>query len=226
MPRKDCHVAGKRRDCGCAAELRVITAASGRQRHSIGAPAALALPIKTQAQASAVRGVCCCCGCCGCGRSRTFGGCCCCGAAAAAAAAAAAMARLGGDCRARTRCVCQGGRALSPTREHDEVRNRVVAASTRTCSASHACRWQCRPRCPSPSASADPAAHRHRAPQRLPRARDPAPRRRAREQAHVLAALRTPTRRTKLLTAIECRGGGHVRDILRREVRPASTRET
>jgi hypothetical protein len=42
----------------------------------------------------------------------------------------------------------------------------------------------------------------------------------------VLAALRTPTRRTKLLTAIECRGGGHVRDILRREVRPASTRET
>jgi hypothetical protein len=42
----------------------------------------------------------------------------------------------------------------------------------------------------------------------------------------VLAALRTPTRRTKLLTAIERRGGGHVRDILRREVRPASTRET
>ena len=39
-------------------------------------------------------------------------------------------------------------------------------------------------------------------------------------------ALRTPTRRTKLLTAIECRGGGHVRDILRREVRPASTCET
>jgi hypothetical protein len=57
---------------------------------------------------------------------------------------------------------------LSPSREHDEVRNRVVAASTRTFSASHACRWQCRtlptaicecrPRCPSPSSAAAAAA--------------------------------------------------------------------
>jgi hypothetical protein len=84
-------------------------------------------------------------------------------------------------------------RGLSPSREHDEVRNRFVAASTRRCSASHAFRWPCRPRCPSPSESADHAASRHREPQRLPLARDPAPRRRAREQAHVLAALHTRT---------------------------------
>ena len=131
------------------------------------------------------------------------------------------MARLGGDRRARTRCACQGGRALSPTREHDETRNRVVAASTRTCSASHACRWQCRPRCPSPSSTAaaamgarscaatssprassrarcathadqrHQAAHGHRVPRRRPRARHPAPRGQAGEHARDLSAQRT-----------------------------------
>ena len=143
------------------------------------------------------------------------------GAAAGAAAAAAAAVVRGGGWRARTRCARQRGRALSPTRERDEVRNRVVAASTRTCLASHACRWQCRPRCPSPSSTAaaamgarscaatssprassrarcathadqtHQAAHGHRVPRRRPCARHPAPRGQAGEHARDLSAQRT-----------------------------------
>ena len=102
-----------------------------------------------------------------------------------AAPGAAGKAVRGGGWRARTRCARQRGRALSPlspTREHDEVRNRGVAASTRPCSPLRAC-----------DGSADPVAHRHRAPQRLPRARDATT---SSSRSSSRARCAAPTRRT------------------------------